>query len=70
MNNDSKTNYVKWTTFAFIAVLFIGVLGVVWNTLEGVRSDMTEVKSDIAVIKNQLNIRATSTSLLDKMYGK
>ena len=70
MSNDSKNGYVKWTTFAFIAMLFIAILGVIWNTLENVRSDISTVKSDVAVIKSQLNLKDSATSLLNRMYNE
>ena len=64
-----KDTYVKTTTLVLIISMFLGILGIIWNKLEKIDDVVGQVKTDVAVIKSNLGIKATSSSLLNRFYG-
>jgi hypothetical protein len=69
MNNGN----VKWTQIGIITLIIVGILGVVWTKLEKIDDAVGSIQIDIAVIKQQINKSAVSTSTssnwLDRMFS-
>jgi len=68
MNNEAKNGYVRWTTFVVMISVFVGLLGIIWAKLEKIDDSMGQVKIDIAVIKQTIGIKNSTSILLNRFY--
>lgn len=58
---------VKWSVFILVIGFFVTILGTVWVKLEKIDDAVSDIRTDVAVIKYNVGIKG-STSLLDRMF--
>lgn len=66
MSNESKNGYVKMSVFVLVLSIFLGVLGIIWNKLEKIDDSLSDVKTDIAVIKQRIDYEPSISTFINK----
>lgn len=73
MANINGTNYVRWSVFILVISFAVTILGFIWQRLEGINEDITQIKVDAATTRadvNNLLRRIGNGEITFKLNGK
>lgn len=68
---SEKNGKVTWQVFMVIIGIAGAILATLWTKLEKIDDSVANIRTDVAVIKEQIEGKhLMETTLLDKMYEK